>query len=58
MAEMSEKLEGEFRAMKAIVKSLSEHLPNVTPAGRRWLAEKIAEMMSGGAVVNSEVKRD
>lgn len=57
MAEMSEKLEGEFRAMKAIVKSLSEHLPNVTPAGRRWLAEKIAEMMSDGMRREEEKKQ-
>ncbi len=45
MSEVNEKLEGEFRAMKAIVKVLSEHIDNVTPEGRAWLRVKVSEIM-------------
>jgi hypothetical protein len=40
-----EKLEGEFKAMKIILKALAEHIVNVTPEGRRWLRAKIAEIL-------------
>lgn len=42
---MSEKIEGEFRAMKLILKALTEHIGNVTPEGRRWLRVKIEEIL-------------
>lgn len=45
MTEVHEKLEGEFRAMKAILKALSEHIANVTPEGRKWLRAKIDEIL-------------
>jgi hypothetical protein len=41
----AERMEGEFRAMKLILKALAEHVPNLTPSGRRWLREKFEEMM-------------
>jgi hypothetical protein len=45
MEEQMTKIEGEFKAMKAIVKSMTEHIENVTPEGRVWLRAKIDEIL-------------
>lgn len=48
MEEQVTKIEGEFKAMKAIIKSLTEHIDNVTPEGRIWLRVKIDEILGDG----------
>lgn len=40
-----EKIEGEFKAMKVILKALAEHIGNVTPEGKIWLRAKIDEIL-------------
>jgi hypothetical protein len=54
VSEVNEKLEGEFRAMKSIVKVLSEHIDNVTPEGRVWLRVKISEILGDQVPENKQ----
>jgi hypothetical protein len=43
------KIEGEFKAMKAILKAVNENIDNVTPEGRVWLESKIKDMLENGS---------